>query len=77
VYVSPGVKVDGGGIVIGPDGVPHPVDPWGPLVAKLLSTVVILSVATNMAKKEKEMAISLAVSHLDSLKKIVGGTEFK
>lgn len=29
-----GVGVDGGGIVIGPDGKPVPVDPWGPFVGK-------------------------------------------
>jgi hypothetical protein len=75
IYVSAGVMVDGGGLVIGPDGVPHPVDPWGPLVAQLMSTVVILSVAANMAKKEKEMVITLAATHLDSLKKSISKME--
>jgi hypothetical protein len=75
IYVSPGVMVDGGGLVIGPDGVPHPVDPWGPLVAQLMSTVVILSVAVNMAKREKEQVIGLAANHLDSLKKAVSKME--
>ena len=31
-----GIASDGGGIAIGPDGKPHPVDPWGPLVAKFV-----------------------------------------
>ncbi|GAC1440397.1 MAG: hypothetical protein NVSMB63_06760 [Sediminibacterium sp.] len=67
MYVSPGVMVDGGGIVIGPDGVPHPVDPWGPLMAKLMSTVAILSVSSNMSKEVKVEATKLAVNHLNSL----------
>jgi hypothetical protein len=33
-YVSPGVKVDGGGIVIGPKG-PMPVPPWGGWLIRL------------------------------------------
>jgi hypothetical protein len=76
IYVSPGVMVDGGGLVIGSDGVPHPVDPWGPLVAQLMSTVVILSVSVNMATREKEQVIKLAENHLDSLKKSIGKMEF-
>lgn len=67
IYVSPGVLVDAGGVVIGPDGKPHPVGPWGPLVAKLLSTVTILSAATNMTKAVQVKATSLAVDHLNSV----------
>jgi hypothetical protein len=29
-----GVTNDGGGVVIGPDGVPIPIDPWGPLFGR-------------------------------------------
>jgi hypothetical protein len=66
-YVSPGVMVGGGGWAIGPGGIPHPVDPWGPLTAKLLSTVAILSVSQNLSEKIKSAAIDLAGKHVASI----------
>ncbi len=77
IFVSAGVKVDGGGIVIGPDGVPHPVDPWGPLVAKLVTTVAILSVASNMSKEVKADAVKLAANHLNSLAQSIKSMEIR
>ena len=35
---------------------------------KLLTTVAILSLATNMSSKEKEQAFKLAANHLESIK---------
>ena len=35
VQILFGVVNDAPGLVIGPDGKPHPVDPWGPLVSRL------------------------------------------
>ena len=68
IYVSPWVLVDGGGFVIGPNG-PHPVDPWGPLRAKLMSTLVLLSVSSNMSKGIKEQTVKLASENLAALSK--------
>jgi hypothetical protein len=67
LYVSEGVLIDAGGIVVGPDGIPHPVDPWGTLPAKLLSTLAILSIASNMSEDVKTDAVNLAVKHLNSI----------
>jgi hypothetical protein len=67
IYVSAGVKVGAGGFVIGPDGKPHPVGPWGPLTAKLLSTVALLSISTNMTENVRVQAVELASRHLTSV----------
>jgi len=74
LYVSPGVKVDGGGVVWGPHG-PEPVGPWGPLVARLMSTVAIVSVATNMNKAVRAEALDLAANHLQSIAKSLKSIE--
>ena len=68
MYLSPGVLVGAGGWGIGPDGKPHPIGPNGPLIQKLMTTVGILSLATNMSSREKEQAFKLAANHLDSIK---------
>ena len=45
-----GVAVDGGGyIIIG--GKPHPVDPWGPLMVRLMTTALVTVQARGMDKK--------------------------
>ncbi len=45
-----GVAVDGGGwIVI--NGIPHPVDPWGPLISRLVLSSAAASAAKTMDKK--------------------------
>jgi hypothetical protein len=77
IYVSPGVMVDAGGFVIGPDGKPHPVDPWGPLTAQLMSTVAILSVSSNMSKSVKAEAVKLAFTHLTSVAESIKTKEIK
>ena len=65
------VLVDAGGWGIGPDGKPHPIDPWGPLFAKLLTTMGILSLSTNMDRKLQEAARKLAAEHLDTIKESI------
>lgn len=68
IYLSPGVFVDAGGWGLRPGGGPPvPIGPWGPLVAKLMSTLAILSVSENMSKPIRAKAISLAVEHLNSV----------
>lgn len=67
VYVSPGVLIDAGGFVIGPDGKPHPVDPLGILQARLLSTVALMSISTNMDADIRKQAIGLAQNHLSNV----------
>jgi hypothetical protein len=45
-----GVAVDGGGyIIVG--GVPHPVDPWGPLFVRLIRSAIVTVEARGMDKK--------------------------
>jgi hypothetical protein len=65
-WVSPGVKVDGGGFGFGPNG-PVPIGPWGDLIAKLLTTIAIISVSENMNKTLQLQATNLAISHLKSV----------
>lgn len=77
IYVSPGVLVDAGGFVIGADGKPHPVDPWGPLISKLMTTVGILSLSANMGAREKELAVKLVGNHLDAIKASIEKTSVK
>lgn len=71
IYLSPGVLVDAGGWGIGPDGKPHPIDPWGPLFAKLLTTMGLLSLSTNMDRKLQEATRKLAAEHLDTIKESI------
>ncbi len=77
LYVSDGVLIDAGGFVVGPDGIPHPVDPLGTLPAKLLSTVALLSLSSKMSKEVKAEAINLAVNHLYSLAESIKTMEIK
>ena len=45
-----GVGVDGGGyIIVG--GVPHPVDPWGPLMVRLATSAIVTVEARSMEQK--------------------------
>lgn len=67
IWLSPGVLVDGGGWGIRPGGGIVPIPPWGPLMVKLLSTIAILSVSTNLNKALKADAMKLASAHLKSL----------
>jgi len=60
--------------VWGPHG-PEPVGPWGPLVARLMSTVAIVSVATNMNKAVRAEALDLAANHLQSIAKSLKSIE--
>ncbi len=74
IFVSPGVKLDAGGFVIGPNG-PIPVGPWGALSAKLHSTIAILSLSQNMTDEVRNKAVDLAVSHLDSIANSIRKTQ--
>ncbi|WP_300661324.1 hypothetical protein [Fluviicola sp.] len=42
IYVSYGVKVGGGGFVIGPNGIPIPVDPWTRFWVRLFTRVAMI-----------------------------------
>ncbi|HTB79750.1 MAG TPA: hypothetical protein VK717_02560 [Opitutaceae bacterium] len=54
-----GVAVDGGGwIVI--NGIPHPVDPWGPLISRLLQSSAAASAAKTMEPKIGQQVRQLA-----------------
>lgn len=70
-YVSFGVKVDGGGFVI-VNGVPHPVDPWGPLfnlgasLAAYHAAALIGNVETRAAIQK--VAIEGATKELGALR---------
>lgn len=66
VFVSPGVKVDGGGFVIGPGGEPIPVGPWGAWTMRLMTAVTLMSIAENMDANLKSQAYNLAAAHLNS-----------
>jgi hypothetical protein len=78
IYLSPGVLVDAGGFGIRPGGGgPVPIDPLGTLPAKLLSTIALLSLATNMDKSLKNEAVNLAVSHLNAIAKSIKGMEIR
>jgi hypothetical protein len=45
-----GVAVDGGGIIV-VNGVPHPVGPWGPLIARLVASSAIAAEAAGLDPK--------------------------
>jgi hypothetical protein len=71
IELTQGVMVHVGSLYIGPGVIPQPV-PWpvdslSTLPAKLLSTLAILSLSSNMSKEVKAEAINLAVKHLYSL----------
>ncbi|MCC6723779.1 MAG: hypothetical protein IT258_04675 [Saprospiraceae bacterium] len=70
-WVSPGVKVDAGGIGFGPNG-PFPIDPWGPLNAKLMSAFVLVSVASNFNEKMRAKTHELAASYLRDMANEIG-----
>ena len=54
-----GVAVDGGGWII-VNGHPHPVDPWGPLVVRLVQNAVMTIQAKQMDKRIRKEIIRLA-----------------
>ena len=62
-----GVKVDGGGIVIGPGGGPVPVGPWGPLVARLVNAVAAGSAGARIKGKAGLQIQQLAAAELVGL----------
>lgn len=77
INVSKGVALGIGGFgVRAGSGViepfPHPSEI---LIAKLMTTAVLLSVSSNMSEEVKKQAISLAANHLDSIKQFITGTE--
>jgi len=54
-----GVRVDGGGIaIIG--GVPHPVDPWGPIMEQLARSANVATQAKSMSKEAGAGALKAA-----------------
>lgn len=54
-----GVAVDGGGwFIIG--GVPHPVDPWGPLIARLAQSATVATNARGLEKKNAANVVKAA-----------------
>ena len=61
-----GVAVDGGGkIVI--NGIPHPVDPWGPLVIKLVNASLVTAGSRTMGgggKQVRQIAARSVVSDI-------------
>jgi|GEM_PF-4239698 len=65
IYVSPGVKVDGGGFVIGPRG-PAPVGPWGGWFVK---TILSISRFFNKQKVVDQETTKAATAHLNTISK--------
>jgi hypothetical protein len=66
-----GVRVDGkGGIII--NGVPHPIDPWGPLVARPISSAIVAAGAKALDKKLGTQVSQIAAK--DALSAIKGAT---
>jgi hypothetical protein len=53
-----GVRVDGGGAII-INGVPHPIDPWGPLMLRLVRSGLIAAAATSLDKQ-----VAAQIGHL-------------
>lgn len=69
IYVSAGVKVDGGGIVIGADGKPHPVGPWGPAIDILLKTVVQAEGKQRLAATQIGVAQKAVMAQMEVVRK--------
>ena len=75
-HLSPGVIVDAGGIGISGNG-PHPIDPLRELAGKLLTSVALLSLSSNMEESVQLQAKSLIGFHLDSIKQSIMPREIK
>ena len=69
IYVSPGVKVDGGGFVIGPRG-PIPV---GPLGGWFVRVVLSISRAFNKGREVSKSALAATADHLAQLSNSLRG----
>jgi hypothetical protein len=54
-----GVAVDGGGAII-INGKPHPVDPWGPLIAQLIKSALVAVGAKSLADRK----LGAQITHL-------------
>jgi hypothetical protein len=72
VMVLGGVRVDGGGIVIGPDGVPHPVPPWNPEFKEATAAAGLLAQAEHIndlatRREIRELATSLLKASVERL----------
>jgi hypothetical protein len=66
-FLIGGVAVDGGGAIV-INGVPHPVDPWGPLVVALanfsLVTAGVAKAAPSFAAEGSKLAASAALESI-------------
>lgn len=77
-----GVVNDGGGIVIGPGGIPIPVDPWGPWrlseekrdVLAALAASEIASLISNRSERRRVERAALGAINA-AVKKMAGGLE--
>jgi len=69
-----GVAVDGGGkIVI--NGVPHPVDPWGPLVVRLVNASLVSAGSRTMAGAGKQVRQLAARSVVNDIREALPNIE--
>lgn len=80
--IAPGVWVKlgwglGGSQYPGGGEKPYPGEIWSTLPAKLLSTLAILSISSNMSEDVKAQAVDLAVKHLYSLAESIKTMEIK
>lgn len=65
-----GVIQDGGGAVLPVGGGPPiPIDPWGPLIARLLSAISITSTARQLGPKASREMLRLAVGEIGQINK--------
>ncbi len=69
VYVSPSVMSDGGGIVIGSDGVLHHVGPWGPVMDQMLNTVVRTEARVHVSATQHKEALQAVIRHMEVVQK--------
>ncbi|HTQ31556.1 MAG TPA: hypothetical protein VMI53_10130 [Opitutaceae bacterium] len=70
-----GVAVDGGGVII-INGVPHPVDPWGPLIASLVKASSVVYEAKSFDQKLGAQVSQLAAQQaVSAIKQALPGIE--
>lgn len=70
-----GVAVDGGGAIV-INGVPHPVDPWGPLTVALVQASLSVAGSRGLERTLGTQVRQLAgESVMHSLKQAIGGLE--
>lgn len=70
-----GVAVDGGGAII-INGVPHPVDPWGPLIVRLVRSALVAASARSLDPRIGRQITQLAAEDvLDAIKDSLPGIE--